>query len=123
MLGDQQLMAFVTTSRAPQALEFYRDVLGLRFVADEPFAVVFDCNGTTLRIQKVEEHEPLPYTSLGWHVTNITEKVSALAARGVHCERFSGLDQDAQGIWTSPSGARIAWLKDPDGNVLSLTQF
>jgi len=122
MLGDQKLMAFVATSRAQQALEFYRDVLGLRFVADEPFAVVFDCHGTTLRIQKVEAHDPLPYTSLGWQVTNIAEKVAALAARGVRCERFPGLDQDAQGIWTSPSGARIAWLKDPDGNVLSLTQ-
>ena len=76
----------------------------------------------TLLIQKVESHDPLPYTELGWKVLDIAAKVSALRDKGVHCERFPGMAQDELGVWASPSGARVAWFKDPDGNVLSLTQ-
>lgn len=122
MLQDQELMAFVATSRAAQSLEFYRDVLGLRFIADEPFALVLESGKIVLRIQKVEDHRPLPYTALGWTVTNIAAKVAALTERGVSFERFPGMLQDAQGIWAAPSGARVAWFKDPDGNVLSLSE-
>jgi catechol 2,3-dioxygenase-like lactoylglutathione lyase family enzyme len=79
--------------------------------------------GFMLRIQKAEGHRPLPYTALGWKVPDIAAELAALRARGVTFERFPGLAQDAQGIWSAPSGARIAWFKDPDGNVLSLAQF
>ena len=123
MLNDQEVMAFVATTRASDALVFYRDVLGLSFVADEPYALVFRAGTVTLRIQKVEKHEPLPYTTLGWKVADIAAKVAALRAKGVACERFGGMAQDELGVWASPSGARVAWLKDPDGNVLSLTQL
>lgn len=123
MLGEQELMAFVATERAEEAQVFYRDVLGLRFVEDSPFALVFEAGGVTLRIQKVEGHRPLPYTALGWKVTDIAGKVTELSRRGARFERFPGMEQDDQGIWASPSGARVAWFKDPDGNVLSLTEF
>jgi catechol 2,3-dioxygenase-like lactoylglutathione lyase family enzyme len=122
MLAEQNLMAFVATQRAGEALVFYRDVLGLRFVSDDPFALVFESGSVTLRIQKVEAHTPLPYTALGWLVRDIAVEVAELAAKGARFERFLGLDHDPSGVWRSPSGARVAWFKDPDGNVLSLTQ-
>jgi len=123
MLEDQQLMAFLATARADEALVFYRDVLGLRFVADEYVALVFESSGVMLRIQKVEQHTPFPYTALGWKVSDLSAKVTELARNGARFERFAGMAQDDLGIWTSPSGARVAWFKDPDGNVLSLTEF
>jgi catechol 2,3-dioxygenase-like lactoylglutathione lyase family enzyme len=123
MLADQEPMAFLATKRPAEALVFYRDVLGLRLVADEPYAIVFETGSIALRVQKTETHEPLPYTAFGWKVQSVAQTVNALASAGVTCERFPGLDQDAMGVWTSPSGAKIAWFKDPDGNVLSLTQF
>jgi catechol 2,3-dioxygenase-like lactoylglutathione lyase family enzyme len=123
MLRDQELTAFLATSRPAQSLEFYRDVLGLPLVGDEPFAVVFQSGKTTLRIQKTEDHRALPYTALGWKVTSIAAEVTALSERGLTFERFPGMDQDAQGIWTAPSGARVAWFKDPDGNLLSLSEL
>jgi len=123
MLNDQQLMAFVATARADEALVFYRDVLGLRFVADEYVALVFEANGVMLRIQKVAGHTPFPFTALGWKVTSIDDEVDELSRRGARFERFPGMTQDDRGVWASPSGARVAWFKDPDGNVLSLTEF
>jgi catechol 2,3-dioxygenase-like lactoylglutathione lyase family enzyme len=122
MLGSSKLVAFVATTNAERATAFYRDRLGLRLVSDEPYALVFDAAGTTLRVQKVQAHTPLPFTALGWVVNDITAMVGRLAESGTRCERFPGLQQDSAGIWTTPGGSKVAWFKDPDGNLLSLTQ-
>lgn len=123
MLGDAQLVGFVATMDSTRATAFYRDALGLRLVADEAHALVFDANGTMLRIQKVKAPVRAPYTVLGWAVRDIAALVRGLAAKGVVFERYEGFPQDADGIWTTPSGERVAWFRDPDGNLLSLTQF
>jgi len=117
-------MAFVATRDPDRARIFYRDTLGLRLEAEQlPFALVFDAHGTMLRVTVVRELVVAPYTVLGWDVPDITATAKALAAAGVKLERYPGMPQDELGIWTSPSGARVAWFKDPDGNVLGVTQF
>jgi catechol 2,3-dioxygenase-like lactoylglutathione lyase family enzyme len=121
MLG--KLMAFVATSDAARSLAFYRDVLGLALVADEEHAIVFDSRGTMLRIQKAHAVTPAPYTALGWHVDDVRAAIAGLRERGVVFERFAHFAQDSDGVWTAPDGTKIAWFKDPDGNLLSLTQF
>ena len=124
MLGACNVIAFVATKQPERAKLFYSKTLGLRLVADTPFALVFDAGGTMLRISKVGALTPAPYTVLGWEVPDIAATVKDLQNVGVKLERFKGLnDGDELGIWTSPSGARVAWFKDPDGNVLSITQF
>ena len=123
MLGTAALIAFVATTEPTRAKTFYGATLGLALVADEQFALVYDANGTMLRIQKVSEHVPVRSTALGWKVSDIREAVASLSAKGVRFQRFAGLTQDADGIWTSPLGPLVAWFKDPDGNVLSLTQL
>jgi predicted enzyme related to lactoylglutathione lyase len=123
MISDSKIVAFVATKDAASAKTFYENVLGLRLVSDDSFALVFDANGTMLRVQKVKELNPAPYTALGWDVTDIDAEVEELVKRGVVFNRYEWLPQDDRGIWTAPGGARIAWFKDPDGNTLSLTQF
>jgi catechol 2,3-dioxygenase-like lactoylglutathione lyase family enzyme len=123
MLNSSNVVAFVATGRPDEAKRFYEETLGLRLLTDDAFAVVFDANGVMLRVQKVQEHNPPPYTVLGWDVADIHASVKELSGRGVSCERYEWLGQDDSGVWTSPSGAKIAWFKDPDGNTLSLTQF
>ena len=124
ILGASKLVAFAATTDRARARSFYEGVLGLTVIDDSPFAVVFDVNGTMLRVTAVHEHTPPPFTVLGWDVPSIESTVEKLTAAGVVFQRYPGLnDNDPLGIWTAPSGARIAWFKDPDGNVLSLTQF
>jgi catechol 2,3-dioxygenase-like lactoylglutathione lyase family enzyme len=123
VLGDNSAISFVATLDAEASRTFYADVLGLRLVSDEPFALVFDVNGRMLRIAKTKVLSPASHTVLGWEVDDIESKVSELGARGVVFQHFDGMGQDPLGIWTSPSGARVAWFKDPDGNNLSLTEF
>ena len=123
MLTDCDPITFVPTTRPEAAKRFYLETLGLRFVSDDPFAIVFECGGgIRLRVEKVPAFQPLPFTVLGWKVDDIARTVAGLLERGVRFERYDGLAQDERGVWTAPSGARIAWFKDPDGNTLSLTE-
>lgn len=123
MLSASPLVGFIATAAPEVALHFYGTVLGLPLVEDTPFALVFNANGTTLRLQKVQQVLAPPYTVLGWTVRDIRAMARDLLAAGVQFERYEGLPQDAQGIWASPSGSLIAWFRDPDGNTLSITQL
>jgi catechol 2,3-dioxygenase-like lactoylglutathione lyase family enzyme len=122
MLGTAHIIAFAATVDSTNARAFYEGALGLRCVSDDQFALVLDANGVQLRIQKVATLAPQPHTLLGWSVPSIDSAVRQLASRGVAFERYPHFQQDRQGVWTSPSGAKVAWFKDPDGNLLSLTE-
>jgi catechol 2,3-dioxygenase-like lactoylglutathione lyase family enzyme len=125
ILGTSKLVAFAATTDPEKARAFYEGMLGLRLIEDEkPFALVFDANGIMLRVTAVREHNPAPFTVLGWDVSSIEQTVDRLTAAGVEFQRYPGInDGDPKGIWQAPGGARVAWFKDPDGNVLSVTQF
>lgn len=123
MLGSSKLMAFVGTRNASQAKSFYRDTLGLNLLSEDAYALVFDVQGTMLRVAIVPEIAPAKYTVLGWQVSNLAAAMQSLAGKGVQFERYGFPNQDEHGVWTSPGGARVAWFKDPDGNLLSMTYF
>jgi len=125
ILGSSKVVAFAATTDLARARAFYEGVLGLRLIEDaKPFALVFDANGTMLRVTLVGEHHAAPFTVLGWDVQSIEDTVQRLTAAGVEFLRYAGMnDGDPLGIWTSPSGARVAWFHDPDGSVLGVTQF
>jgi catechol 2,3-dioxygenase-like lactoylglutathione lyase family enzyme len=124
LLGSSKIAAFSATTNPERALTFYRDQLGLKLTAEEPFALVFDANGIMLRVQKVKEVGEAKYTTLGWNVSDIAATVDELEEAGVKFEHYGFPGQDAKGIWTPPgSTAKVAWFKDPDGNILSLAQF
>jgi catechol 2,3-dioxygenase-like lactoylglutathione lyase family enzyme len=122
-LDDGRLIAFVPTTDLVRARAFYAETIGLRVAEESPFACVFDANGTMLRLTPVRKLQRVRYTVLGWGVDDITTTVVALATAGVGFVRYRGMDVDDAGIWTAPSGDRVAWFEDPDGNLLSLTQF
>lgn|SRR5487761_2432435 len=125
ILGASKIIAFAPVTDMEQARDFYEGALGLRLVTDEaPFALVFDANGTMLRVTPVTDHHPAPFTVLGWQVDSIVNIVEKLTAAGIAFLRFPGLNEnDPLGIWNAPGGAKISWFKDPDGNVLSVTEF
>src|SRR3954463_1744309 len=112
-----------TTSKPARARRFYRDTLGLCLVSEDEFALAFDARGTMLRVSIVKEVVAAGYTVLGWQVPDIVAAAKRLQEVGVRLQRYPGTGQDTRGVWTSPSGARVAWFKDPDGNILSLTEL
>ena len=122
MLDSSDLVAFVAATDLRRARAFYEQKLGLRVLEHNDFACVVDANGTMLRVTQVPEVARAGYTVLGWRVRDIAASVRDLAGRGVTFLRYDGMSQDQDGIWTGPSGARVAWVADPDENTLSLTQ-
>lgn len=122
-LAKYKLIAFATIVDVERAKHFYRDTLGLTLVSEEPpFALVFDANGTTVRLGMAKKLPEVHGTVLGWQVPEIETAVQELAKSGVQFERFDGLPQDTNGIWTAPTGAKVAWFRDPDGNTLSISE-
>jgi len=122
MLGSTNIVAFVPIKDSAKARAFYEGVLGLCFVKDDGFALVLEANGIMVRAAKMKEFTPAQFTILGWQVSDINQVVRELAARGVHFEIFGFFKQDELGIWTAPTGDKVAWFKDPDGNILSVSQ-
>jgi catechol 2,3-dioxygenase-like lactoylglutathione lyase family enzyme len=123
VLESAKIVAFVGTRQPERAKSFYRDTLGLKLVSEDPFAIVFNANGTMLRVSIVPELTPAKFTVLGWQVADIGAAARSLQSAGVALERFPGMQQDELGVWISPNGAKVAWFKDPDGNILSITEF
>ena len=123
MLVDFEPIPFVPTGDLPRARAFYVDVLGLEFVEESPFALVVRSGSTVIRVTPVDLPIAQAHTILGWSVPDIETQITDLVSRGVIPIRYPGMDQNDFGIWLSPSGARVAWFSDPDGNTLSLTQL
>lgn len=123
MLEKYDLMAFVSTAEPAKARAFYEGQLGLPVLAADDYGVMYDVNGRRLRLSFVRELLSAPYSILCWVVPEIFSVIADLMARGVVFERYEGMGQDAVGVWTSPDGTRVAWFKDPGGNVLSVAQF
>ncbi len=116
-----RLVALGPITDGERARAFYEGVLGLDFVSDDGFALVMCFGDTPIRLVKVELFTPQPFTVLGWQSPDVHGEVARLAANGVVFERFEGMDQDAAGIWSPPGGGHVAWFKDPDGNLLSVS--
>jgi catechol 2,3-dioxygenase-like lactoylglutathione lyase family enzyme len=122
LLESSDLVAFAGSGDLGRSREFYEGVLGLPVIEHNDFACVLDANGTVLRVTAVPEVARAGYTVLGWEVADIVATVRGLAAKGVRFLRYDGMDQDGDGIWTTPGGQQVAWFTDPDANTLSLTQ-
>ena len=122
MLADKQLKAFVPTLDPGKAKLFYRDVLGLNLLSEDNYALEFEANGILLRVITVPELKPHAFTALGWNVPDIMSTIRELNEQAVYCEQYNFLEQDDLGIWKAPGSTKVAWFKDPDVNILSLTE-
>ena len=112
----------ICTRDRARSTEFYRDALGLTLAYEDRFAAVFNTGGVTLRVSFVADFTPHEHTILGFNVPDVTTTVRALGEKGVVFNIYPGFNQDKLGIFTVPDGSvQVAWFKDPDGNVLSVT--
>lgn len=105
-----------------RATAFYRDTLGLTFLREDAFNAVFRLGEATLRIGAVPDYTPHKHTVLGFRVPDVAATVAALKGKGVEFQRYAHVPQDELGVCTLPGGSlRVAWFKDTEGNMLSLT--
>lgn len=123
MLSNSKLQSIIWTSRIDEAEMFYRDVLGLSLRTKSDGALVFDVGGSDLRVSPVPSTAPSEHTVMGFAVDDVDGTIASLSTRGVTIERFDGFQHEDNGALMTPDGARVAWFRDPDGNILSIVQF
>ena len=123
MLDNQNIMAFVATADVTKARPFYEDILGLKVRDADAYGINFGTNSNYLRMSVIPDFKAAPYAVLSWVTEDIYKMITALTAKGVLFDHFPGLGQDKSGVWSAPGGTKVAWFKDPDQNILSLTQF
>jgi catechol 2,3-dioxygenase-like lactoylglutathione lyase family enzyme len=121
MLSNHRIKAFVSTVQLPVAREFYEKKLGLTLLSQDNFGIEFEAKEAHIRLSVVEKLTPQPFTVLGWDTDDIVSTINNLTAKGIIFERYNFIEQDENGIWTAPGGTRVAWFKDPDGNLLSVS--
>ena len=122
MLASKNMMGFVITKDYDKARAFYEGKLGFEFVSLDQFALVMRAGKSAIRISKLKDFKPPQYTVLGWEVDDIEAMVAWLGKRGITFEKYRFIQDKERGIWTTPDGSKVAWFKDPDGNVLSVSQ-
>lgn len=123
MLASSRLQTIVWTSRISEAEKFYSGVLGLPLKGKSHGALIYDVGGSDLRVSPVPSTQPSAHTVLGFAVPDIGATIEWLGERGVTIEKFAGFPHDLAGVLTMPDGAKVAWFKDPDGNLLSVVQY
>jgi catechol 2,3-dioxygenase-like lactoylglutathione lyase family enzyme len=122
-LADSELQTLVWSSDIDRAGTFYSEVLDLPLTGRSHGALVYRVGAGTLRISPVPSTSPSEHTVFGFAVDDIEDIVGQLAARGVEFERFAGFDHAENGIWTAPDATKVAWFRDPDGNLISLVSY
>ncbi|HEX8901140.1 VOC family protein [Vitreimonas sp.] len=122
MLATAPFTPLLGTLKPEAAKAFYADVLGLKFINDDGFALVFEGKNGRIRVSRVPAVTPPAYAVLAFNVDNIDAAVDGLTAKGVAFVRYPFFVQDPKGIWSAPDGTKVAWFHDPDLNLLSLVQ-
>jgi catechol 2,3-dioxygenase-like lactoylglutathione lyase family enzyme len=122
MADFKRMVGFLVTTNPDAARRFYTEVLGFRLISDDGHALSFDTLVGMLRIVKAEQFQPAHGTVLGWEVGDIQGAVANLKSKGAVFERFPGMPADENAVFTFPTGDKVAWFRDPEGNLLSLSQ-
>jgi catechol 2,3-dioxygenase-like lactoylglutathione lyase family enzyme len=115
-------VGFIHVSDRDRSLKFYVDTLGLELRSSDPFGDFIQVGPGLVRMTVLPAYKAQPHPMFGWDVADIAAEVTALRDRGVAFNVYDGMGQDVLGVWTSPSGSKVAWFNDPDGNLLSLSQ-
>lgn len=122
MLTSGKMVGFILTKDYEKARAFFEGKLGFEFVSLDQFALVMKAGEHMIRVSKVPNFTPFQSTVLGWEVADVPAAVRWLKGRGVDCEKYPFVQDKELGIWNTPNGDKVAWFKDPDGNVLSVSQ-
>jgi catechol 2,3-dioxygenase-like lactoylglutathione lyase family enzyme len=124
MLANSKAFSGFAVDDVQKAREFYGETLGVKTkVLDEENGLLqLDLAGDRPTVVYVKpDFTPATYTILNFPVDDVEQAVDELTARGVSFEKYDGFDQDEKGINTGP-GPKIAWFKDPAGNILSVIE-
>ena len=122
MIGTRPACSGFSAGDIEAERAFYANTLGVNGEDGMGSLMLLLANGQRVFIYPKPNHEPATFTVLNFEVDDIDAAVDELAAKGVGFERYEGMEQDERGISRDSDGPKIAWFKDPAGNILSVLQ-
>jgi catechol 2,3-dioxygenase-like lactoylglutathione lyase family enzyme len=121
-LADGQVVAMVAVKGISKGKAFYGDQLGLKQVDENPGGVAYESGGGTLFVYQSDTAGTGQSTAANWNVTDIIAVVKELQGKGISFEKYNMPGVTMEGDVHVMGDMKAAWFKDPDGNILGLTQ-
>jgi len=123
MLGTRNAVANLAVKDLDRAKQFYTDTLGLEQVDNEgDELVVLKSGDSVVNVYRSEYAGTNEATAMTWEVDDIDNEVQALKSKGVMFEHYDMPGLELQGDVHVGEGMKVAWFKDPDGNILNIVE-
>lgn len=121
MLGEHDAVCNIAVKDLDKARNFYEETLGLKPIKTEGDELIaFRSGGSTLFVYRSDYAGTNQATAVTWPVGNVEAEVEALRSKGVAFEHYELPGLTREGDLHVAGDVKIAWFKDPDGNILSI---
>jgi predicted enzyme related to lactoylglutathione lyase len=122
MLANAPIRAYIPVRDVSRARKFYEDKVGLRPKAEYAGGVIYECGGTIAFMYPTPNAGTSKASQAFWEVKDVEAEVTELKARGVVFEEYDMPGMQMKNSIATGGGAKTAWFKDTEGNILAISQ-
>ena len=126
MLRDSPIRAYIPASNITRARKFYEELIGLQPKAEYAGGVVYECGGAEVFMYPTPNAGTSKASQAFWQVKDVEAEVAELKARGVKFEQYEmpglTMKNSIKNSIMTAGGAKTAWFKDTEGNILAIAQ-
>ncbi len=122
MLRDAPIRAYIPVSDVSRARKFYEDIVGLKPGEEYAGGVIYECGGTEVFMYPTPNAGTSKASQAYWEVDDVEAEVANLKARGVKFEEYDMPGMTMKNSIATAGGAKTAWFKDTEGNILAVSQ-
>jgi predicted enzyme related to lactoylglutathione lyase len=122
MLSNAPIRAYIPASNVPRARKFYEQLIGLKPREEYAGGVIYECGGTEVFLYPTPNAGTSKATQAYWSVTDVEAEVTELKSRGVKFEEYNMPGVKMTNSIITAGGAKTAWFKDTEGNILAISQ-
>lgn len=122
MLNTAPIRAYIPASNVARARNFYERIVGLTPKEEYAGGVIYECGGTEVFMYPTRNAGTSSASQAYWQVDDVDAEVAELKARGVVFEDYDMPNVEMRNSIAVGGGAKTAWFKDTEGNILAISQ-
>lgn len=122
MLSAAPIRAYIPVSNVSRARKFYEEKVGLKPKAEYAGGVIYECGGSEAFLYPTPNAGTSKASQAFWQVADVEAEVAELKARGVTFEEYDLPGMAMKNSIATGGGAKTAWFKDTEGNILAVSQ-
>jgi catechol 2,3-dioxygenase-like lactoylglutathione lyase family enzyme len=122
MLSTSPIRAYIPVLDVARARKFYEEIIGLRPKLEYAGGVVYECGGAEVFMYPTPNAGTSKASQAFWQVADVEGEVADLKARGLKFEEYNMPGMTMKNSIVTAGGAKTAWFKDTEGNILAISQ-